>query len=301
VWTSKVLDAGLRAHFGKIEWRSDGTLELQTRSGNTEKPDKSWSAWSTSLTAPGKVDSPAARFLQVRARWGRDAKAVLHELQVAFVTDNARALITELTAGEKRSNTGGSSIPESGSPPDEPKAKIELSWKVENPDSDKLRFRLFYRPLGTEQWFSMLDADEELTKTSYSWDTSGLPEGHYRVRLDLSDELSNPPERVKRHRLESRTIIVDNTEPRITKLSLNGARLQGTAVDGVGPIARIEFGIVGGKTWFPLFPNDSVFDDKTESFDSDVSQHVPSGPHMVVVRAYDAAGNRATRTISRGK
>src|SRR5262249_28058419 len=35
VWTSKVLDAGLRATFGRLSWRSEGALELSTRSGNT--------------------------------------------------------------------------------------------------------------------------------------------------------------------------------------------------------------------------------------------------------------------------
>jgi hypothetical protein len=147
----------------------------------------------------------------------------------------------------------------------------------------------------------MLEPNEELTKTSYSWDTSGLPEGRYRIRIDATDELSNPPDRVTRHSLESGTITVDNTAPRLTKLSLNGNRLAGTASDGVGPIARLEFQLVGGKSWFPLFPSDAVFDEPTESFDVDVSAQLPGGPILVVVRAYDDAGNRITRTIGRDR
>jgi hypothetical protein len=301
VWTSKVLDAGLRAHFGVLEWRGDGTLEFETRSGSTDKPDNGWSGWSRPMAQPGKVGSPPARFLQIRARFGRDAKAVLSDVQVAFVTDNARALITDISAGDNKSNTGGSSVPASGGPIGEPDPKINLSWKVENPDNDTLRFRVFYKPVGNPQWFSMLQTDEELTAASYNWDTSGLPEGHYRVRVDASDELSNPPDRVTRHSLESRTVLVDNTPPRITKLTLTGNRLQGSASDGLGPIARIEFALVGGKSWFPIFPSDSVFDQATESFDVDVSANVPTGPHLVVVRVYDAGGNRITRTVSRGQ
>ncbi|MBM4360541.1 MAG: hypothetical protein FJ096_20740, partial [Deltaproteobacteria bacterium] len=49
VWTSKVLDAGARATFGRVDWTVDGAVELQTRTGNTEKPDGTWSDWSPAL------------------------------------------------------------------------------------------------------------------------------------------------------------------------------------------------------------------------------------------------------------
>jgi hypothetical protein len=301
VWTSKVLDAGMRAQFGLLEWQGEGTLELETRSGNTDKPDDSWNAWSRPMAKPAKVASPAARYLQIRARFSRDPKAVLREVKVAFLTDNARALITEVSNGEDKSDTGSDRVPESGGPIGDPSPKIELTWKVDNPDNDKLRYRVFYKPIGGAQWFSIVDSEEELTKTSHTWDTAGLPEGHYRVRVDASDELSNPPDRVTRHSLESRTIIVDNTPPQLGKLTLTGNRLQGTASDGIGPIARIEFQVVGGKSWFPIFPTDAVFDQASEPFDVDVTNYVPTGPHLVVVRAFDSGGNSVSRTVSRGR
>lgn len=301
VWTSKVLDAGLRAHWGRMTWRADGALELETRSGNTEKPDDTWSAWSGAMAKPDEVKSPAARFLQIRGRWGRDAKAVLREVEVAFVTDNARALITELTAGESKSDTGGSKIPESGAEPDKAEAKLKIDWKVDNPDNDKMRYRLFYQREGTKGWFSMLESSEELTKTTYSWDTEGMPEGRYRIRLEASDELANPPDRVTKHSQQIGGVVVDNTAPVLSGLAMTGDRLKGTATDQVGPIARLEFALVGTKSWFPIFPSDDVFDEPSESFDVDVASLVPSGPHLVVVRAYDAAGNRVERTVSRGQ
>src|SRR5450432_554654 len=36
VWTSKVLDAGLRARFGKVAWEATGPIQLSTRTGNTK-------------------------------------------------------------------------------------------------------------------------------------------------------------------------------------------------------------------------------------------------------------------------
>ncbi len=299
VWTSKVLDAGLRAHFGKLEWDVEGTLELQTRSGNTKKPDNTWSKWSAGLMKPAKVTSQAARYLQVRARWSKDPKAVLHEVKIAFITDNIRALVTSVTAGASASDTGSTSVPKSGDKPGSASTTLSISWNVDNPDNDTLRYRLFYRRVGGKSWLSMLEPYVEHTSTSYSWDTMGLPEGKYVIRVDATDELSNPPDKVTKHSQTSRAVIVDNTPPLLTNLVLNGTRLQGTAKDQVGPIAAIEFALVGKKTWYPLSPKDSVFDEAEESFDVDVSKQVPTGDHLVVVRAYDRAGNKVERTIGR--
>ncbi len=298
VWTSKVLDSALRAHYGMLKWRADGRLEFQTRSGNTKKPDKTWSAWSRAMTAAAKVTSPPARYLQIRARFSRDPNAVLYETKLAFVTDNARALLTEVKAGSSSSSSSGSSVPSSGGPLGKPSTKVSVSWKVDNPDKDKLRYRVLYRTEKGKKWFSMLEPDKELTSTSHSWDTAGLPEGWYRIRVDASDELANPPDKVTRHSLVSRSVLVDNTPPRLSKLQLRGLKLTGTATDGVGPIARIEFSRVGSKTWYPVFPNDGVFDQATESFSVDLTKLIPPGRQLVVVRAYDLAKNQIEQTVA---
>ena len=48
-----------------------GRWEMVTRSGHTQAPDSSWSAWSAPLTDPegSAITSPPARFLQVEARF----------------------------------------------------------------------------------------------------------------------------------------------------------------------------------------------------------------------------------------
>ena len=106
VWTSKVLDAGLRATFGRLAWRSEGQVEIETRTGNTETPDTTWSAWSKPLTAPGDTSSPPGRYVQMRARFGKDAKAVVREVVLSFVTDNARAIVTSIDAVAKNQPRG---------------------------------------------------------------------------------------------------------------------------------------------------------------------------------------------------
>jgi hypothetical protein len=301
VWTSKVFDAGIRARFGRMSWVAAGTLELSTRSGNAKEPDETWSDWSRPLVAPGVVQSPPARFLQVRARWNRDPNAVLSEVQIPFVTDNLRALITSIEAesAAKKSASSSTGIQSSGGPISKAAdPKVKLSWKVENEDKDELRYRLQYRLVGTTTWYDMLKPKEKLTSTSYTWNTGDLPEGRYRVRVTASDEFANPPDRVKKHRLDSPVVLVDNTAPVIEGLKVVGRRVQGTVVDGVGPIERIEISVVGSDEWYPFFPKDGVFDEQREEFDADVSAVAPQRPALLTVRAYDRANNAVLRSVS---
>jgi len=300
VWTSKVLDSGIRARFGRMTWVSTGALELSTRSGNTKEPDDTWSAWGKPLNTPGPVDAPSARFIQVRARWNKDASSVLSKVTIPFVTDNLRAVITSVDAGTKSMDFGGGdSVPQSGGPVDgTASSKLNLTWKVDNPDKDKLRYKLQYRLVGTTTWYELLKPNEKLSAETYSWETADLPEGEYRVRVTASDELSNPPNRVRKHTLESGVVLVDNTPPRIEGLTANGRRIQGRAIDGVGPIKRIEVSVVGSDEWYPFEPKDGIFDEQNEDFEADVSSFAPAGAVLVSVRVYDRANNYVVRNVA---
>ncbi|HEY4103273.1 MAG TPA: fibronectin type III domain-containing protein, partial [Polyangiaceae bacterium] len=298
VWTSKVLDAGLRARFGKITWEASGPLQISTRTGNTKEPDDTWSAWSNGFNAPALIDSPAARYLQVRARFEKDPNAVLSEIGISFLTDNLRAVLTNVEAKDSDSSESDDSIHSSGGPvTHKPDSSISLSWKVDNPDKDDLRFRLQYRQVGSQTWFDLLKPQEKLTKESYSWETADLPEGRYRVRVVATDELSNPPDRVTRDEMESSVVLVDNTPPVIEGLKVVGKRVQGVAIDGVGPIARIEISQAGSDEWTPFYPTDGIFDEPREEFDADVSKLLPVTPALLTLRVYDKANNFVVRSI----
>jgi hypothetical protein len=91
---------------------------------------------------------------------------------------------------------------------------------------------------------------------------------------------------------------VDNTPPVISDLEVTGKRLRGTAVDGVGPIARIEASIAGSDEWVPFFPRDGVFDQPREQFDADISAVAPNGHTLLSVRVYDRAGNFVVRHVA---
>jgi hypothetical protein len=73
--------------------------------------------------------------------------------------------------------------------------------------------------------------------------------------------------------------------------------LIGTAVDGIGPIQRIEVSMVGTDEWYPLFPADGVFDQPREQIDADISAVVGTGTGILCVRVYDKAGNSVIRNL----
>ncbi|MGA2447595.1 MAG: hypothetical protein ABTD50_02840 [Polyangiaceae bacterium] len=299
VWTSKPLDAGLRARFGRLTFAAAGAVEVSTRTGDTATPDASWSAWSARIASGEPIPSPPGRYLQVRARLGAP-DATVTDIVIPFVTDNLRAIVTEITAHPKSgAHEAKEGVVASGSEAPKHDSVLHVAWKTDNPDSDELRFRVQYRRDGSPRWMDALPSDQVLTKPELDWDTTSLPEGKYRVRVDASDELANPPEDTHHHTLDSAPVLIDNTPPVLKVLVLRGRRLVAQVVDGVGPIARVEFAVDGRLEWYPLAPIDGVFDSADESVEVDVTSLVgPAlGPHVVAVRAYDAAGNSVVREI----
>src|SRR5690606_12223777 len=174
----------------------------------------------------------------------RDARAVLTDLNVAFVTDNLRAVVTEVSAKRNDDRQSDDAVTSSDGPIGKrADSNLELRWKVDNPDKDELRYRLRYRMLGSNTWYDILKPKEKLTKENYTWDTSHLSAGRYRVLVIATDELSNPPELVTKSELESGVLVIDNSPPVVDGLKLVGKRLQAVVLDGVGPIQRVEVSV----------------------------------------------------------
>jgi hypothetical protein len=291
VWTSKALDAGLRARFGRLTWHATGKLELTSRTGDTSSPDTTWSSWSNPVDQGALIPSPRGRFLQVRARWSADPNAELADLVIPFVTENLRAIVTDISAQPKGAHESKEGMAQSGSEVQKHESAIKVMFRVDNPDSDELRYRVAFRRDGDALWRDITRPDEVLTKNELEWDTSTLPEGKYRLRVSASDELANPPETTLEHSLESGLVLVDNTPPVFRGLTMQGRRIRGHVVDGLGPISRVEISVDGHSEWHPLAPVDGVFDSADEEIDADVRTLVAPGSHIVAVRGYDSAGN----------
>jgi len=291
VWTSKALDAGFLSTWGHLTWRGSGRFAFQTRSGNTQTPGDTWSGWSKNLNRPGLVVSPPGRFIQVRAKFPKDKAAELRAVELFYLPQNQRARVSAVKGARPPLKRG-----EVVRQPPPPTTYVNLSWKVNNPDRDPLRYRIDYRQEGQPVWRAMFSEDVVLKDAKYTWDTNSVPDGHYVVRVEASDEEANPNGLQLRASDVSEPIRVDNHPPRINELSVRKGRVRGRVVDSLGPIARIQMAVDAGP-WRDVFPADSLLDTADERFEAQLDSP-PQGSRIVAVRAFDAAGNQANREIT---
>jgi len=278
-WHSKVLDGSVPCRWGQLRWRGEGALDWETRSGNSELADATWSVWQ-GLNAEGVIQSPQSRYLQVRARFGRGADAALRAVTVFYLPENQRPVLTEVTAALPETKTGDAPRPNA----------LRLAWKVENPDGDTLRYRLRYRGEAERSWRPILRNQEFVTGTTHDWFTDGLPEGWYRVEVEASDEASNPDDGVERDRRLSAPVLVDNAAP-VVRVTVQNGRLTGEVEDGASALTRLEVAVDGGE-WRPLRVADGVLDGRRERVELVLAPAARTpGEHSAAVRAYDEAGN----------
>ncbi len=299
LYLSPLLDAGVVSEWGRLRWIARGTLEVRTRSGNTETPDANWSDWGAGPKNGQEVTATPARYLQLSFSFASDPQASLISAEVAFNPQNQRAIITEFDPGSQfpssKRGTKMSSLTTSerfinSRPEVENETELRLSWKTENPDDDDLRYWLYYRSIGQSVWRPILPDDKVLRLKNYTWKTASVPEGRYQIRLVTDDSPGNDPRDTLSDETISTPVLIDNHQPTVQKLTNRKNILSGIAVDSFSHIAAIEFSIDNGP-WIPVFSNDGVFDERTEPFAFPLPADLKPGPHAVAVRAYDRGGN----------
>ncbi len=300
-YLSKVLDAEFPAHWGALRWMGS-QVTFETRSGNTAKPDEDWTPWQTLEKAEagkipaepsaggGHVASPSARYLQYRASL-RGPTSRLRGVTTSYLPQNQRARVTELTLAD-----GAATVPAIGASTVSVSARsghsatLKLRWKTDNPDGDEVIYRLAFRQVGESVWRPLISASVDwLTKPEYDWNTEGIPDGVYVVRVIASDERSQPRDRALVSAFESSPLLVDNGRPVVEELTARYPMVTGRAKDDASAITQIEFAVDGGE--FQLVsPTDGIADDLTEPFAIRLPALV-RGPHAIAVRITDSADN----------
>src|SRR5204863_8334012 len=100
----------------------------------------------------GQVQSPAARYVQYRARLEGDG-ARLSEATLAYLPQNLRARVTEFTASD--GSASGGTPPVAGTAVTRAHAPVlKLRWPVENLDCDELNYRVDFRDETESVWRS---------------------------------------------------------------------------------------------------------------------------------------------------
>jgi hypothetical protein len=217
---------------------------------------------------------------------------VLSEVSVAYLVENQAPKIIELKIeNQPAGGGGGESQPQPGKVTLPPRLTTKkITWQAQDPDNDPFGVRIYYRQENEEHWV-LLNPDSLITGNEYIWNTESVPDGKYLIKVEVTDEKANPPERALKDERISLPILVDNTKPVIKELEISEKKLicSGVVEDNFSYINRIEYAIDGGD-WHLIYPEDNFFDQPTEQFSFRLGELI-LGSHIVVVRAFDSMGN----------
>ncbi|HUO86625.1 MAG TPA: hypothetical protein VM617_04480 [Thermoanaerobaculia bacterium] len=274
---------------------------------------------------------PRGRYAQWRARLaaGDGASPLLYGIELTYRQENLRPKIERVAVLEP----GRILVPASFNPSDqafepsspgpdglfrtlEPAPTAEgrlkslwkpgyrsLTWDADDDNGDELAYRLSFRPAevdgagdaadgdgGEGGWLAMVD---ELSDRHYVFDSTVLPDGLYRFRLEASDRPANPPGEALVAEQVSEPVVVDHTPPRLVAVERVGeGRLRLVVEDALSPLTRARLSVDAGE-WTDLRPEDGLLDGRRETFVVDV----PAGSRLILLQVVDAAYNSVTHDL----
>jgi len=319
-YESSVLDAKNTASWGRVWWRSNGNVTIQTRSGNTAKPNETWSAWSNAISDRRGVDvtSPKARYLQWRAVL-KGSGASVSEVNVAFIPRNIAPEV--LSINVLPTNVGLAANPPvqidpnialSGLDPtafglpavtNVPPRKIyqhgavSLQWTAEDRNGDKLVYDVYYKQVGDASFKLLRDGVSENFLTI---DGQSLADGRYIFRVVARDTPSNPANLALSGERITEPIDIDNTPPTITSTGSpqiigDHARVTFDAADAASYLTRAEYSVNGGD-WMTVYADDGISDSPHERYTVDIPLAKP-GEYAITIRVYDVNGNAGNARV----
>lgn len=311
---SPVLDAKRITRFGSPVWNGaagGGRVRLDARSGNADEPDTTWSAWSEGGVAP-------ARYFQWRLRLDGGRPAV-RSVEVAYRELNVPPLVgavrvADPVEGFREGRLSTRTEPVTQELPDGRKVEFSIKrrsdeneirslplwaqglrsvhWSADDPNDDPLTYRIEAQRADDDVW---LPIAADLGDSVYVWDTHGVPDGTYRLRVTASDADGNAVGEAREGSAVSGLIGIDNTAPRLGTFEARGGAgrisVRGDATDSPG--MRFEVAVDDGD-WRAVQPEDGFGAGERASFAATLDGFAP-GVHGVTVRVVDRAGNFTVR------
>jgi hypothetical protein len=145
------------------------------------------------------------------------------------------------------------------------KGMRSLSWEATDPNSDSLRYDLFFKREGEEGWRPLVRG---MSEEYFAWDSSRMPDGRYRIKVQAGDAASNLPGNEKKGEKISGPFLVDNTPPRVEvppKKEEKGSGMEVRATDLTSPIRSLEYSL-DAAPWVQAAPADGISDSLSEQF-----------------------------------
>jgi sugar lactone lactonase YvrE len=323
VFESPVHDATTVARWGKLSWQAQSCngceVAFRVRTGNTGRPDKTWSDWSEPLRDPegSAIASPNARFVQWKAEMKGSAAAgpALDSVRLAYLPQNTAPSVKSVTVSAQTSSAGAAKPATTTAPTttysltitDTGEAgassfsgtatvpltrasqeQIVVSWAGEDADGDRLLYTVHFRGESERDW-KLLRGN--LTETQVTLDAESLADGRYYFKVTASDRGANPADSAREADLVSPPVLVDRTPPTLKATSAragNAMQVTVEAEDLGSPLKGCEFALNAGP-WTAVAPEDGISDSRRERFV--IRVEAASAERLLVVRVTDSAGN----------
>ena len=315
-YESEVLDASVPAQWGALSWEAKGSAQFFTRSGNTGKPDKTWSNWLQVQTpsTSGAIASPAARFVQWKVKLEGQA-ALVKRVQLSYLQKNVAPEIAQIkiyepneafpeaknnaanhaSGGEDESMESMPNLPAPAGNKIPQKGAQSLGWIARDDNNDALEFRVEIRAAGEEAWRELA---KEYRGQVFTLDSQALPDGEYQCRVSATDRLSNPAALALQAEKTSAIFVIDNSVPEISPIRFKSEKQKLVAEfdvkDEYSRLKEARYAVSAGA-WELLYPVDGVADQKNESYRLALPE---SSLHQVLaIKVVDVNGNVGFRKI----
>ena len=323
---SRILRGAPLADWGRAyldaEVPTGTNVELQFRTGSTETPDATWSAWTPPLRSGERPALPPARFAQFRLRlsstrggatptvetvnlfWAHrnltpvwegvdimppglviTRTAPPDDIGIERVPLETQKLIPALgyMGAEKRSfRRGGQSF----------------QFRVNDPNGDTLQFAIRLIP---DRGAPML-LEKAWKEKFFSFDTLPVPDGRYRLEVTATDAPSAPFNAALTSTWRTAPFTVDHTPPAIAELIAvaegEGVRVRFRARDETSTLKEAAVS-ADGERWLQLVPEDRVFDQMEERFDVLVPRDAVRGDR-ILVKVVDRHNNEQSAAVTLG-
>lgn len=318
-YESEVFDSRGDSHWGKMTAQTvlpeETKITFETRTGNTSKPDKTWTSWSALQN--GQVQSPSSRYFQYRIRMeGTSIGPEVHNVSLYYLPRNLAPKISKITLSEpgqspltlisqqnpfalmtvmknrrngsnsrNKSNTpAGMNMPGQPQPPSFSPSTRAVTWQATDLNNDTLTHTVEYREIGDKEW-TLLEKD--IADSYFLWDTAGWPDGRYEIRITSTDEDDNPDGLALSTNEISPQFEIDNTAPVIEISETSKDSVRFIVRDRLSLIEEVSYS-TDGKEYTPLLPDDKIPDSVTE----DYMLKIPGNRTLkIFIKAQDAAGN----------
>jgi WD40 repeat protein len=336
-YTSKVNNAGLPSQWGRInpeaETPSGTDLYFRTRSGNTSRPDTTWSRWSAPYRgkAGEVITSPPRQYFQWQAELSTSNPRVtprLENVTISYlrrnqeprisririlppglyikslpappdISDEMKDIPEDLENLIKRNNKSKPGNPFQGKKEYGSGYRM-AGWNANDANEDELLFNVEFRGVDETVWRPL---EKDSRENSITWDTRSMADGRYLLRVTAHDSLSNSMDRALITMRVSPPFVIDNTTPVVENFRLNlpagNMLLEAVfeARDATNIIKSAEVSIDAGD-WRNVLPVDSIADHRNESYRISFPG-IAAGEHTVSVRVYDEFHNMVTasRTV----